>query len=143
MKTAKEKESFSRFSQNLFISIYKKIEMASTRNKNTAGNYQLEQWSLEHSRIHQSYLHQPNGQAITTHIPGNGLLNSWLPRTQLSINSVDVESFLRGTGTTNLVVPKADVTPQITPLASLSVADRTPLIIPKPLYVEPEQRPLW
>jgi hypothetical protein len=37
MKTAKEKESFSRFSQNLFISIYKKIEMASTRNKNTAG----------------------------------------------------------------------------------------------------------
>ena len=117
--------------------------MASTRNKNTAGNYQLEQWSLEQSRMHQAYLYQPNGQAITTHIPGNGLLNSWLPRTQLSNNSVDVESFLRGTGTTNLVQPKADVTPQITPLASLSVADRTPMVTPKPLYIESNQRSLW
>jgi len=117
--------------------------MASTRNKNTAGNYQLEQWSLEQSRTHKAYLYQPNGQAITTHIPGNGLLNSWLPRTQLSSNSVDVESYLRGTGTTNLVDPKPDVIPYITPQSSLSVAERTPLIIPKPLYVEPEQRPLW
>jgi len=117
--------------------------MASTRNKNTSGNYKLEQLSLEQSRIHQSYIYQPNGQAITTHFAGNGLVGSWLPRTQLSNNSVDVESFLRGTGATNLVRPKADVQPELIPIASLSIADRIPLIIPKPLYIEPNQRPLW
>jgi len=117
--------------------------MASTRNRNTPGNYQLEQWSLEHSRTHQSYLYQANGQAITTHFAGDGLLPSRLPPTLLSNNSVDVESFLRGVGTTNLVHPKSDVQVETLPLAQLSICDRTPLILPKPLYVEPEQRPLW
>ena len=117
--------------------------MASTRNKNTPGNYQLEQWSLEHSRLHQSYLYQPNGQAITTHFAGDGLIGQWMPPTLLSDNSVDVESFLRGVGTTNLVTPKPDVYPQIKPIEQLAIFERTPLILPKPLYVEPEQRPLW
>ena len=117
--------------------------MASTRNKNTLGNYELEQWSLEQSRIQQSYLYQGNGQAITTHFAGDGLLPSWLPPTLLSNNSVDIESFLRGTGTTNLVHPKSDLQPQINPIAQLAIFNKNPLILPKQLYVEPEQRPLW
>jgi hypothetical protein len=117
--------------------------MASTRNKNTPGNYELEQWSLEQSRVQQSYLYQPNGQAITTHFAGNGLLPSWMPPTLLSKNSVDIESFLRGTGTTNLVNPKPDTEPSLIPVESLNIADRLPLLLPKPLFIEPEQRPLW
>jgi len=117
--------------------------MASTRNKNTPGNYQLEQWSLEQSRTHQAYTYQPNGQAITTHFAGDGLLPSRLPPTLLSDNSVDVESFLRGVGTTNLVSPKQYTQPQIKSITQLAIFDKTPLVLPKPLYVEPEQRPLW
>ena len=117
--------------------------MASTRNRNTQGNYELEQWSLEQSRVQQSYTYQPNGQAITTHFAGDGLIGQWMPPTLLSDNSVDVESFLRGVGTTNLVSPKPDTQVQSKPIAQLAIFNKTPLMLPKPLYIEPEQRPLW
>lgn len=117
--------------------------MASTRNRNTPGNYQIEQWSLEQSRIHQSYTYQPNGQAITTHFAGDGLIGQWMPSNLLSENYVDVETFLRGTGSTNLVTPKADTQIETKPISQLAIYERTPLVIPKPLYIEPNQRPLW
>lgn len=117
--------------------------MASTRNKNTPGNYKAEQWSLEQYRINEFYKHASNGQAITTHLPGNGLAGSWMPRTELSHNPIEIESFLYGIGSTNLVDPKSDPSPQLKSVDTLSVADRLPLIMPKPLFIEPNQRPLW
>jgi len=117
--------------------------MASTRNRNTQGNYRAEQWSLEQNRVHQSYLHGAAGQAITTHFAGNGLIGGWMPRTELSHNPIDIESFLRGTGSTNLVNPKQDPVLQKKIVDTLSIADRLPLLSPKPLYIEPDQRPLW
>ena len=117
--------------------------MASTRNRNTSGNYKAEQWSLEQNRIHQSYLHAGNGQAITTHFAGNGLIGGWMPRTELAHNPIDIESFLRGTGSTNLVEPKTDPVLERKTVDTLSIADRVPLLLPKSLYVEPNQRPLW
>jgi hypothetical protein len=117
--------------------------MASTRNRNTPGNYKAEQWSLEQNRIYQSYLHASRGQAITTHFAGNGLVGGWMPHTELANNSIDIESFLHGTGSTNLVEPNAFVVPQFKSIDSLNIADRVPLLLPKPLYVEPNQRPQW
>lgn len=117
--------------------------MASTRNKNTPGNYKAEQWSLEQSRVHQSYIHAARGQAITNHFAGDGLIMGWMPRTELSHNPVEIESFLYGIGSTNLVNPQSPPLPQIKPLDSLSIMNKTPLIIPKPLFIEPNQRPLW
>ena len=117
--------------------------MASTRNRNTPGNFKLEQWSYEQNRIHQVYKHSPNGEAITTHFAGNGLIGGWMPRTELSHNPVDIESYLHGTGSTNLVEPKTDPVLQRKTVNSLSIADRLPVILPKPLYIEPNQRPLW
>ena len=117
--------------------------MASTRNRNTQGNYRAEQWSLEQNRVHQSYLHAAAGQAITTHFAGNGLVGGWMPRTELSHNPIDIESFLHGTGSTNLVVKKQEPTPYFKTIDTLSICDRTPLLLPKPLYVEANQRPLW
>lgn len=117
--------------------------MASTRNRNTPGNFKLEQWSYEQNRIHQVYKHSPNGEAITTHFAGNGLIGGWMPRTELSHNPVDIESYLHGTGSTNLVEPKTDPVLQRKTVNSLSIADRLPILLPKPLYIEPNQRPLW
>jgi hypothetical protein len=117
--------------------------MASTRNKNTKGNYTAEQWSLEQNRIHQHYLYAGNGQAMTTHFAGDGLLGGWMPRTQLSYNPIDIESSLYGIGSTNLVEPKPETIPYLKPIHSLSIADRVPLFLPKTLYVEPNQRPHW
>lgn len=117
--------------------------MASTRNRNTPGNFKLEQWSYEQNRIHQVYKHSPNGEAITTHFAGNGLIGGWMPRTELSHNPVDIESYLHGTGSTNLVEPKNEPVLQRKTVNSLSIADRLPILLPKPLYIEPNQRPLW
>ena len=117
--------------------------MASTRNKNTPGNYRAEQWSLEQNRINQHYLYAGNGQAITTHFAGNGLIGGWMPRTELSHNPIDIESSLYGIGSTNLVEPKSETVPYIKKVDSLNIADRLELLLPKPLYIEPNQRPNW
>ena len=70
--------------------------MSGTRNKNTPGNYCLEQSSLKHS---ENYLLYPNGQAgvaYDTRLPGNGLNPAQIPGNQLSNNAIQVESFLFG-----------------------------------------------
>jgi hypothetical protein len=117
--------------------------MASTRNKNTSGNYKAEQWSLEQNRVHQSYIHAARGQAITNHFAGDGLLMGWMPRTELAHNPIEIESFLYGIGSTNLVEPQLAPQPQIKHLDSLSIMTKSHVILPKQLFIEPNQRPLW
>ena len=114
--------------------------MSSTRSKNTSGNYELEQWSIGQQ---VNYTSLPlYGTPVHTYLPGDGLLSGKVSREQLSNNSCDVESMLRGIGSTNLVNPKAPLSVELHGLKSLSVIDRVPLFIPAPLVVEPNQRPL-
>jgi hypothetical protein len=114
--------------------------MASTRNKNTPGNYAAEQWSLNSQFADITYIHSPNGQPITTHFPGNGLLTGRMAARDLAKNDVDIESRLFGIGSTNLVNPQGPMTAQVKSLQSLNVIDKIPMIVPSVLYVEPNQR---
>ncbi len=114
--------------------------MASTRTKNTPGDYQLEQWSFAQNVSYNTASHY--GRPEQTYLPGDGLLAGNVSRTQLSSNSCDIESMLRGIGSTNLVTPKSPTVPEISRLPSLSVIDRIPLLIPAPLVVQSNQRPL-
>ena len=59
---------------------------------------------------------------------------------QLSNNSCDIESQLFGIGSTNLVTPLQPVVPEIKPLQSLAIMNKTPVIIPGDLVVQGEQR---
>jgi len=115
--------------------------MASTSNKNTPGNYVLEQKMNQYIDGYRTYLHSAAGEAHTNHLPGNGLLPASNARTHICGNYCDVESQLRGIGSTNLVNPKTPVTPQFQSIASLSVMDKLPVLIPEPLVVEKNQRP--
>lgn len=117
--------------------------MSSTRNNNTTGNYELQQWSLEEQRNNKSYINQPNGKAYTNHFAGDGLLSGRMGSINLSHNYTDIESYLHGTGSTNLVTPNVDPIPEIKPIDSLSIMNKLPVYIPKPLFVEPNQRPQW
>jgi hypothetical protein len=128
--------------------------MASTRNKNTSGNYAAEQASMLQIRQYEVYKgYRFNDQ---TCIPGNGLLPARLPL-QMFDDNCDIESELRGIGSTNLVKPKMNtVLPPpnfgevsssggYTPLpdrhmASLHITQRAPVIIPKPLVISRDQR---
>jgi hypothetical protein len=113
--------------------------MASTRNKNSAGNYKLE------NNAHQNRLgfmtFENSRKPIESLHAGNGLLSGRMTADTLTKNACDVESQLFGIGVTNLVNPHKDVTPQYIPRKSLNIMDKTPLIIPEPLVVRKDQRP--
>lgn len=114
--------------------------MASTRNKNSRGNYCLEQRAFEqqiHYTTNREYAFAPR-----TMNPGAGLLQGQLPDTALSGNPNDIESFLFGIGSTNLVDPKGPLKPELKQLPELSIVDRkVPLIMPQKFVVEEDQRP--
>ena len=115
--------------------------MSSTRTKNTPGNYDLEQWS--YGRNVNWCTAEYRGPPPQTNLPGNGLLAGNVSRTQLSVNSCDIESMLRGIGSTNLVSPQHQLQAQIKELPSLNICTKIPLLIPANLNVQQYQRPLF
>ena len=115
--------------------------MSSTRTKNTPGNYDLEQWSYDRNATWCTAEYR--GPPPQTNLPGDGLLAGNVSRTQLSVNSCDIESLLRGIGSTNLVSPQEPVEAKIQNLQSLNIHTKIPLLIPAELNVQPYQRPLF
>ena len=117
------------------------ILMASTRNKNTPGDYRLEQTEYARQLAYTEYKHGPSGSAVQTNFAGNGLLMGRMPSVSLSDNACDIESQLFGIGSTNLVQAKGHVVPEIRPVESLSIMQRIPIILPDTLTVQHNQRP--
>jgi hypothetical protein len=117
--------------------------MASTSNKNTPGNYQAEQQINKDVDRYSLFSNGSQGRAFTNHLAGDGLLAGSNARDTLCANYTDVESQLRGIGSTNLVSPKAPVIPEFQQVDSLNVIDRIPILIPEPLIVQKNQRPHW
>ena len=116
--------------------------MASTRNKNTPGNYCLDQKQNVGIETWQLYQNGANGLAYDTRLPGNGLNPGQLPWTTLSYNPADIESFLFGINSTNLVNPAPCFVPEITKLSSANIYENKPVYMPEPLVIEKNQRPL-
>lgn len=117
--------------------------MASTRNKNTPGNYAAERFSSNKKHEEMMYIHGAQGQAMQTNFAGNGLIHGRIAGKDLARNACDVESRLFGIGSTNLETPQGDFTAEMYKLNSLHVMERTPLIMPKPLGIELNQRPMY
>jgi hypothetical protein len=115
--------------------------MASTRNKNTPGNYCLEQSQYKHSENYKLYPHSQYGSAYNTRLPGNGLLPAQIPWNNLSYNAPDIESFLLGINSTNLVNPAPCFTPELKQLDSANIYKSEPIFMPEPLVVAKYQRP--
>ena len=118
--------------------------MTSTSNRNYNGNYEAEQRQYRDHLAYQHYLH--NGQAYNNNLPGIGLLPGKIYSANLSRNNIDIESFLRGTGSVNLVEPDAtslNVKPDLIDLDSLNIHDKLPVILPKDLIIEKNVRPTW
>jgi hypothetical protein len=115
--------------------------MASTRNKNTPGNYCLEQREFKHSEHYTLYKNSQYGEAVHTNWAGDGLLGGQIPWNKLSYNAADTESFLFGINSTNLVNPAPVFVPEIAQLQTVNVYNKGPTYIPQPLVVETNQRP--
>ena len=115
--------------------------MASTRNINTPGNYGLEQKEYKQYSNYTLYPNSQYGAAYNTNLPGNGLLAGQVPGNKLSYNAADIESFLFGINSTNLVNPEPCFVPELTKLDSVNVFDKKPTFIPEPLVIKKDQRP--
>jgi len=115
--------------------------MASTRNLNTTGNYNLEQREYQQMENYTLYPNSQYGTAYNTKLPGNGVNPAQIPWNQLSNNAVEIESFLFGINSTNLVKPQEPLRPQLKTLESANFFEKTPTLMPLPLTVEKGQRP--
>lgn len=115
--------------------------MASTRNKNTPNDYCLQQKISTLAHNYSSYKYGQQGQAFSPAIPSIGYMPSYMPRDTFSNNSVDIESALRGINSTNLVNPAEPLKPEFKTVPIRSFFDTIPLIMPKPLVIENNQRP--
>lgn len=116
--------------------------MASTRNNNTPGNYSCQQRSYKEYAQNLSYVNSPHGYAYQTCLPGDGLLAGQMPWNRLAKNPADIESFLWGVGSTNLVNPLPPLTPELRDLASINIYEKPEVIyMPEPLTVSARQRP--
>jgi hypothetical protein len=116
--------------------------MASTRNKNTPGNYCLEQREFSESSGYTLYPNSQYGAAYNTRLAGNGLNPAQIPWNKLSYNAADVESFLFGINSTNLVKPAAIFVPELAKIDSVNIFEKNRTLIPEPLVIQKNQRPL-
>lgn len=115
--------------------------MTSTRNINSRGDYSLEQDYYGLGRIYTNYLHSAQGLAYKPSIPEIGIIPNHMPRGTLSNNPIDIESMLRGIGSTNLVVPQKPIKPDLKQIPTSKFFDRLMVHMPKPLVIEKNQRP--
>jgi hypothetical protein len=113
--------------------------MASTRNRNTSVNYKLEQLSNNHNEIYNLYKHSSSGNPYNVNLPGNGFGGSYINAEFLSNNSVDIESFLRGIGTTNLVTGPITITPELNKIRPVNIYENNAVIMPLPLITSRER----
>ena len=112
--------------------------MASTRSRNTPGDYCVEQRSYQQQ---SSYTTDRNyAFATPTLLAGDGLLAGQVPDTELSGNPKDIESFLFGIGASNLVAPQTPVNPELKFIPSLSIMNKPQLFMPADLIIQNDQR---
>ena len=115
--------------------------MASTRNKNTLGDYNMKQREYKNSETYKLYPNSQYGVAYDTKLPGNGLLPGQFAWSQLSNNYSDIESFLFGINSTNLVQETPALVPQFKNLDSVNIFDKSNIFVPDPLIIVKNQRP--
>ena len=114
--------------------------MASTRNINMPSDYCLQQESFK--RAMQYDLYKDKVVAPNTRLPCFGINVGRLPNTKLSCNPVNIESFLYGIDSTNLVDPRPTFTASLKCLPGIEFFKRPKAYLPPPLVVPRCQRPL-
>ena len=114
--------------------------MSSTRNKNTSGDYYLEQKQSTH--IFDNRIFQHRRIAYNNALPCAGINVGSIPNTELASNATDIESRLYGINSSNLVNPQKQLRPDIKSMPDVAFFERHQIFVPEPLVIENNQRPL-
>tara|TARA_B100002051_G_scaffold275553_1_gene320009 strand:+ start:2124 stop:2498 length:375 start_codon:yes stop_codon:yes gene_type:complete len=120
--------------------------MASTRNRNTRGDYLQEELSNKKKYLYHTYEHSQYGKPDSFldiyKMPNSTLSTRAVAKESLSSNAVDIESFLRGISATNLVTPQPKLTAQLKEHGSVKMFDSVPMVLPNQIKNDQGQRPL-
>lgn len=111
--------------------------MASTRIKNSLGDYRLQESNKINAREYLTYDYKTNSNIL----PNAGINNGKMPAYILSNNQADIDSFLKGTYFNNLTEQRKPFTPRIKKVQEVSYFEKDDIIMPEPLIVERNQRP--
>jgi len=116
--------------------------MASTRNRNFPGNYCQEQKQYQNNEKYTLYENSSYGNAYDTRWAGNGLNPGQIPANQMASNSVQIESFLFGINSTNMVSPGlTSINPKFIQLNTANIFQKDQVLLPKPFVLDKRQRP--
>lgn len=115
--------------------------MASTRNRNTPGDYNLEKQKYDNALKYNT--NKQYGQPVRSFMPGHGLLPAKTCRNVLANNACDIESTLFGIGANNLENPNPPCKPQFNELKSLFIAEKPNVFVVQPRNADPNQRPMY
>ena len=115
--------------------------MTDTRNKNTCGNYNLQQREYTLARDYIEAKSSPFGHAYHVAMPCPGVTPSHMPWNTLSNNPVAIETALFGINSVNLVDPQPPTVPELKHVPSVAFFPRMPLLMPRPLEMHNHQRP--
>ena len=116
--------------------------MAATRKKNMYGNYCLEQRQNRLIEDWQLYKNGGNGFSYDPKMPGFGLNPGQHPWQELSHNPADIETFLWGIGSNNMIKQQSSCfTPQLRELPFENLIQQKPVLMPTPLAVKKDVRP--
>lgn len=125
------------------IKIFDLYIMSSTSLKNLPGMYCLEQ-NEEHK--HRDYLVYKNKKIpVVSKLPDFGInagnMAGGYTHNILSNNTADLESYLFGIGTSNMVIPYKKPQASLNNLDNLKFYNKPGYCMPNPLVVEKRQRP--
>ena len=112
-------------------------------NKNTPGDYRMFVRSNEDIVQNSLYTHSAWGNPTQILLPGNGLLAGPMHADILCKNHTDTESFLRGIRANDLVNGPFSVVAELEKHKSLDIIKKQAPIMPKPLVVSRENRPMY
>ena len=112
--------------------------MASTRNRNMQGNYQAQK-----AQSLRQFDYSLFNRSIDTGYAGNGLLPAKMPANKLGYDAVGIESYLFGIGSCNLENPQPEYRPKTISQSNIDLFNRRPILVPNPLIIEENQRPLF
>ena len=118
--------------------------MASTSLKNLPGQYCKEKTAQHQHR--ENLVNKNKKVPLVSRMPDFGTnmgnMAGAYTHNVLSNNTADLESFLFGIGTSNLVKPFTEPRPDVNYLENLKFFDKPGYCMPKPLVVEKRQRPV-
>jgi len=114
--------------------------MSSTRMKNSQHNYNLEY--LQNSSVCLNRVSPIRNYAYDNAMPDAGILAGPMPGNAITKNCVDIETQLRGIGSSDLTTQRKQYAPETYNRNNIAFFERPDVILPDPLVIRKGERPI-